>query len=194
TGLHGYNTRTEFGDFDLTLLPKDKWIRFTIGYSPEHYSGPYFSNYHSGGNEFQTLVDSRTRANDWRLGAEGTIGNVDWSVLHGVRWYKDDSVINAVPAFINPNPTNIARFTTFHREEPTRGRVDFTRLSAHTLLAKRFDITGRFIYSKATANSVFLQNETAVNFNSRISGQPGPPNTFLLGAYNIPSQASRPNT
>jgi hypothetical protein len=194
TGLHGYNTRTEFGDFDLTLLPKNEWIRFNIGYSPEHYSGPFFTNYHQGGNEFQALVNSRTRANDWRFGAEGKIGKVDWTFLHGIRWYKDDSVIDAVPAFINPNPTNTARFTSFHREEPTRGRVDFTRLSAHTLLAKRFDITGRFIYSKATANSIFLENETGTNFNTRISGQPGPPNTLLLGAYNIPSSASRPNT
>jgi len=198
TGLHGYNTRTEFGDFDLMLLPKDKWIRFNIGYSPEHYSGPYFTNYHQGGNEFQAMVDSRTRANDLRLGAEGTIGKVDWTILHGIRWFKEDSAIATVPAYINPNNlTNssaVARFTSFHREEPTRGRVDFTRLSAHTFLAKRFDITGRFMYSKATANSVFLEAEQGVNFASRITGQPGSPNTLLLGAYNIPASVSRPNT
>jgi len=198
TGLHGYDTRTEFGDFDLMLLPKDKWIRFNIGYSPEHYSGPYFTNYHQGGNEFQAMVDSRTRANDLRLGAEGTIGKVDWTILHGIRWFKEDSAIATVPAYINPNNlTNssaVARFTSFHREEPTRGRVDFTRLSAHTFLAKRFDITGRFMYSKATANSVFLEAEQGVNFASRITGQPGSPNTLLLGAYNIPASVSRPNT
>jgi len=28
TGEHGYNTRTEMGDFDLTLLPKNNKIRF----------------------------------------------------------------------------------------------------------------------------------------------------------------------
>ena len=198
TGLHGYNTRTEFGDFDFTLFPKNEWIRLNIGYSPEHYSGPYFTNYHQGGNEFNALVDSRSRANDWRFGAEGTIAKVDWTFLHGIRWFKEDSDVATVPAYINPNNlTNssaVARFTTFHREEPTRGRVDFTRLSAHTLLAKRFDITGRFIYSKATSNSVFLENETGINFNSRITGQPGPPNTLLLGAYNIPASVSRPNT
>jgi hypothetical protein len=198
TGLHGYNTRTEFGDFDLTLLPKNDWIRFNIGYSPEHYSGPFFTNYHQGGNEFQAMVDSSTRANDLRLGAEGTIGKVDWTFLHGIRWFKEDSAVATVPAYINPNNlTNssaVARFTSFHREEPTRGRVDFTRLSAHTFLAQRFDITGRFIYSKATSNSIFLENETGVNFASRITGQPGSPNTLLLGAYNIPASVSRPNT
>ena len=195
TGLHGYNTRTEFGDFDLMILPKNEWIRLNIGYSPEHYSGPFFSSYHQGGQEFQTLVDSSSRANDWRFGAEGTIAKVDWTFLHGIRWFKEDSAITTVPAYLNPNPTNVARYATFRREEPTRGRVDFTRLSAHTLLAKRFDITGRFIYSKATSNSVFLENETGTNFNFRLFGiLPNPPNTLLAGTYNIPASVSRPNT
>ena len=51
TGLHGYNTNTEMGDFDLTLLPKNRTIRFTLGISPERYGGPAFTNYHLGGNE-----------------------------------------------------------------------------------------------------------------------------------------------
>src|ERR1043166_9532875 len=33
TGLHGYNTRTEFGDFDLTILPKNELVRLNFGYS-----------------------------------------------------------------------------------------------------------------------------------------------------------------
>src|ERR1700687_4036631 len=31
TGEHGYNTTTQLGDFDLTLLPKNEKIRFTVG-------------------------------------------------------------------------------------------------------------------------------------------------------------------
>src|ERR1041384_1796159 len=52
TGDHGYDTRVKLGDFDLTLLPKNRWIRFNVGYSPERYSGPAFTNYHVGGHEF----------------------------------------------------------------------------------------------------------------------------------------------
>src|SRR5262245_7829840 len=37
TGLHGYNTRTELGDFDITILPKNEWVRLNFGYSPERY-------------------------------------------------------------------------------------------------------------------------------------------------------------
>src|SRR2546430_16025854 len=54
TGYHGYNTRTQFGDFDLTILPKNERVRFTVGYSPERYSGPFFSTYHIGGNEVRS--------------------------------------------------------------------------------------------------------------------------------------------
>jgi hypothetical protein len=194
TGLHGYNTRTEFGDFDLTLLPKNELVRLTFGYSPERYSGPYFTNYHIGGNEFQPLVNARTRANDIRFGADGKLGKVDWTFMQGFRRFRDDSTIDTNPAFINPNPTNVARFTAFSRTEPTRGRVNYTRASLHTLLGERFDITGRIIYSRSSASSTFLESMQATNFNSRISGQPGPPNTLLLGRYNIPSIASRPNT
>ena len=194
TGLHGYNTRTEFGDFDLTILPKNELVRLTFGYSPERYSGPYFSNYHIGGNEFQPLVNARTRANDIRFGADGKLGKVDWTFMQGFRRFRDDSTVDTIPAFINPNPTNVARFTAFSRTEPTRGRVNYTRASLHTLLGGRFDITGRIIYSRSSASSTFLESMQATNFNSRISGQPGPPNTLLLGRYNIPSIASRPNT
>ena len=194
TGLHGYNTRTEFGDFDLTILPKNELVRLSFGYSPERYSGPYYTDYHIGGNEFQPLVNARTRANDIRFGADGKIGKVDWTFMQGFRRFRDDSTVDTIPAFINPNPTNTARFTAFSRTEPTRGRVDYTRASLHTLLGERFDITGRIVYSKSIANSTLLENMQATNFNTRISGQPGPPNTLLLGAYNIPSSAARPNT
>ena len=192
TGYHGYNTRTQFGDFDLTILPKNETIRFTVGYSPERYSGPYFSTYHIGSNEFQLFSHARTRANDFRVGADGRVGPIDWTFLQGFRRFRDDSFVDNA-AFINANPA-AARFTSFNRNEPTRGSVDYTRASIHTLVAKKLDITGRIIHSSATANSTFLENMTGTNFNSRITGQLASPNVLLLGQYNIPSTAKRPNT
>jgi len=193
TGQHGYNTRTEFGDFELTILPKNRLIRFNVGYSPERYDGPFFTNYHLGGNEFQALVNARTRANDFRVGADGTVGPIDWTFLQGFRRFRDDSFVDVPASFINPNPA-VARFTSFNRNEPTRGKVNFTRASMHTLVAGRLDITSRIVHSNATANSTFIENMTGTNFNSRITGQLGPPNTLLLGQYVIPSNAERPYT
>ena len=199
TGLHGYNTNTEMGDFDLTLLPKNKTIRFTFGISPERYGGPAFTDYHQGGNEFSLRSQLSSRATDYRVGADGQLGPIDYSFLQGHRRFTDDSLISLgnTPG-INLNPT-AASFTSFNRNEPVRGDVNYTRFSAHTLVAKRLDVTGRIIYSKATNNFSFIESATGRNFNPRITGfPPGPlpatPNTLNLAQYNIVGSAKRPNT
>jgi hypothetical protein len=197
TGEHGFNTRTDFGDFDLTLLPKNEKIRFNVGYSPERYSGPAFTSYHQGGNEFILLSNLKSQANDLRVGADGKVGPIDFSFLQGFRRFHDDSFIDLGPTGgINLNPA-VASFTTFNRQEPTRGSTNYTRFSAHTLLARKLDITGRISYSKATSNSTFLENETGLNFSTRIgsgaTAQLGAPNILLLGQYNIPGRVNRPN-
>ncbi len=199
TGEHGYDTQTQLGDFDLTLLPKNRFIRFNVGYSPERYSGPAFTNYHAGGNEFNFLSQLRSRANDFRLGADGKAGPIDFSFLQGFRFFRDDSFINLGPTpGINLNPT-AASLTSFNRSEPAHGEVDYTRFSAHTLVAKKLDITGRIVHSNATSNFAFIENFTGRNWNPRVTGfPPGPlpatPNILNLGQYNITGHAERPNT
>ena len=199
TGEHGYNTRTQLGDFDLTLLPKNETIRFNVGYSPERYSGPAFTNYHVGGNEFNLLSNLRSRANDFRLGADGKVGPLDFSFLQGFRRFRDDSFISLGPTpGINLNPA-VASFTSFNRNEPSRGSVNYTRFSLHTLVAKKLDITGRIVYSKSTSSFAFIENFTGRNFNPRVTAwPPGPlpatPNILNLGQYNITGNAERPQT
>jgi len=199
TGEHGFNTQTQLGDFDLTLLPKNENIRFNVGYSPERYSGPAFTSYHVGGNEFIFLGNLKSRANDFRVGADGKLGPVDFSFLQGFRRFRDNSFIDLGPTLgVNVNPA-VASFTSFKRQEPTHGSVNYTRFSLHSLVAKKLDLTGRITYSKATSNSTYLENMTGLNFATRItSGVPptaqlGAPNTLLVGQYNIPATATRPN-
>jgi len=199
TGEHGYDARTQLGDFDLTILPKNSTIRFNVGYSPERYSGPAFTNYHAGGGEFNFLSQLRSRANDFRVGADGKVGPIDFSFLQGFRRFRDDSFNDLGPTpGINLN-TTAASLTSFKRDEPTRGSVNYTRFSAHTLVAKKLDITGRIVYSKAKSRSTFIESFTGRNFNPRITGwPPGPlpatPNIVNLGQYNITSTTERPNT
>ena len=198
TGQHGYNTRVKLGDFDLTLLPKNRSLRFNVGYSPERYSGPAFTNYHSGGNEFLLLSQLRSRANDFRVGADGKLGPLNFSFLQGFRRFRDDSVIDlGVTPGINLNPT-AASLTSFDRNEPARGSVNYTRFSLQTLVAKRLDVTGRIIYSKATQNFVSLESFTGRNWNPRITGFPpsppgATPNILNLGQYNLTGNTERPN-
>lgn len=199
TGLHGFNTYTQMGDFDLTILPKNEIIRFNVGYSPERYRGPAFTNYHNGGNDFTLLSQLRSQANDFRFGADGKIGPIDWTFLQGFRRFKDDSFIDQATGINRNALTTVAQLTSFLRQEPTRGTVNFTRLSAHTFIAKRLDITGRFIYSRSTMNGQYLENFTGINFNPRITGFPptppsAQPNILNPSFYNIPSNTKRPNT
>ena len=197
TGYHGYNTTTQLGDFDLTILPKNRTIRFNVGYSPERYNGPAFTTYHYAGTEFLLLSTLNSRANDFRVGADGTVGPIDFSFLQGFRRFRDDSFIDQGRG-INTNPT-AAQITTFNRQEPTRGSVDYTQFSVHSLVAKKLDVTARITHSSATSNSTFLENATGVNFNPRVTGWPptppaATPNRTNLAQYNIPSNAKRPST
>lgn len=199
TGEHGFDTEQKLGDFDLTILPKNEFIRFNVGYSPERYNGPAFTNYHVGGNDFILLQELRSRADDFRFGADGKVGPVDFSFMQGFRRFRDDTFVNsgANPG-INLNPTT-AHLNSFHRDEPTRGKVNYSRLSLHSLIAKRLDLTARIIYSKATSNSVFSEGFTGVNWNARVSGWPptppnATPNTLNLGTYTIGQDVNRPNT
>ena len=166
---------------------------------PSAYSGPAFTNYHAGGNEFNLLSQLRSRANDFRVGADGKVGPIDFSFLQGFRRFRDDSFINLGPTpGINLNPT-AASLTSFNRDEPARGSVNYTRFSVHTLVAKKLDITGRIVYSKATSNFAFIESFTGRNWNPRVTGWPptppaATPNTLNLGQYNITGSTERPNT
>jgi hypothetical protein len=202
TGLHGYDTYTKLGDFDLTILPKNETIRFNVGFSPERYSGPAFTNYHNGGNEFWLLSNMRSQANDFRFGADGKVGPIDWTFLQGFRRFKDDSFIDqgiglntGATAAANSKP---AQLTSFLRQDPTRGSIDYTRGSIHTFLANKLDITGRIIYSKSTSNSLYDENFAGTNFSFRITGFPPTgserPNVTNPSFYNIAGHAERPNT
>ncbi|HEU4510001.1 MAG TPA: hypothetical protein VFR78_17335 [Pyrinomonadaceae bacterium] len=198
TGEHGHDTRIHLGDFDLTLLPKHERIRFNVGYSPERYSGPAFINNRGGGNEFVVLQQIRSRANDFRVGADGSLGPVNFSFLQGFRRFRDDTGFDlGAVAGTNLNPA-AASLTSISRDEPARGSVNYTRFSLQTLVANRLDVTGRIIYSKSKQNFTFLETFTGRNWNTRITGFPptppaATPNILNLGQYNLVGNAERPN-
>lgn len=196
TGLHGFDTKTEMGDFDLTLLPKNRTIRFNVGYSPERYSGPAYTDNHYAGNEFWLLSHLKSRADDFRVGADGTLGPIDFSFLQGFRRFRDDSFIDQGKG-INVNPA-VAQFTSFNRQEPTRGHLNYTQFSIHSLVAKKLDFTARLTHTGATSSSDFIENGKGTNFNPRVTGWPptppaATPNITNLAAFNITANTSRPS-
>jgi hypothetical protein len=197
-GWHSMDIRQQVGDFDLTLLPKNNRIRFNLGYSPERYSGPAYTSWHYGGDDFVFLSQSNSKSDDFRIGADWRLGPVDFSLLQGLRHFSDDTSINNQGLNVGANPTaTTTNINSITRLAPVRGNVNYTRFSAHTTLAKKLDMTGRFVYSMARTNLNEVEAATGTNFNTRITGIPttyNPPNILTLGQWTYSGGATKPNT
>ena len=197
-GWHSMDIRQQVGDFDLTLLPKNNRVRFNLGYSPERYSGPAYTSWHYGGDDFQLLTQSKSRSNDFRIGADWRLGPFDFALLQGMRHFSDDTSVNNQYLNVGANPTaSTTLLTSISRLAPVRGTVNSTRFSVHTTLAKRLDMTGRFVYSMARTNLSEVERAAGANFNTRITGIPttyNPPNTLTLAQWSYIGRATKPNT
>ena len=120
-----------------------------------------------------------------------------FTFLQGFRRFRDDSFVSPGPIPGINKAISGATVTSFSHDEPTRGSINFTRGSAHTLVAKRLDIITNVVYSGSDSDSTLLEKFTGKNFNPRVSGwPPGPlqptPNTLNLGLYNIIGNTRRP--
>jgi hypothetical protein len=196
TGWHGINADQQVGDFDLTLLPKNERVSFHVGYTPTRYSGPAFTSWHYGGDDFVLLSQAKSRSNEFRLGANWRLGPFDFSLLQGLRRFHDDTTIDNRYANQGSTPTaSSALVNSIARVAPVRGETNYTQFTGHTLLAKRVDLTGRFIYSSSKTTFDWTESATGVNFNTRITSPAGainPPNILTLGQWNYDGGANRP--
>ena len=195
TGLHGYDVRQQIGDFDLTILPKNRNFSFVAGYSPERYNGLTMTTYHAGGGELLLPANTRSNVNDFHVGANFRLGPVDFSLLQGWRRLDENSVIDV--NYLNSNYaatalTNLVSTTDFAREQPVKGSTDYTRFNAHTLLARKLDMTGSFIYSNSNTSFNLLETIAGVNWNTRVTGAPTT-NTLNGGTITYVGDTKRPN-
>jgi hypothetical protein len=196
TGEHSFDNRTQVGDFDLTILPKNEKIRFNVGFSPARNSGPAYTTWHMGGDDFMLLSNVKSSSNDYRVGADWKLGPFDFSFLQGFRRFKDDSSIDNSDLNLGANPSIASNFllNSIQRTQPIRGDVNYTRFSGHTLVAKKLDITGRIIYSNATTDYTWTETATGRNFTYIRNQAPTPPNTLDLGQWTFVGDTKRPNT
>jgi hypothetical protein len=157
-GQHTSNTEYRQGDFNLTILPQNEKLRFNLGYSLDRNSGPSVSTMRFNGDEYPAAVPLRMAADEYRVGVDAKLWVFDLSFMQGWRYFKEDNqYLVTVP---NPgnNLTNTAKITDFYRNAPTRGTTPFTRFSLHTLIAKKLDFTGRYVYTSGSTTYTFFQN------------------------------------
>ena len=145
-GQHTSNTRHNFSDFDFTGLPENRRLKFYLGYSRDTREGPGTTTVRFGGDEYEVASNSDTRANNFRGGIDVRFLGFDLSLLHGARYFKDNSSYTLNLTNQGNNPANTSRIDQLFRETPTQGTHFFTRFSAHRLIAQKLDFTGRFIY------------------------------------------------
>jgi hypothetical protein len=196
-GWHGSDTRQEVGDFDLTLLPKHERLSFRLGYSPTRYSGPAFTSWHYGGDDFVVLSNNKARSHEFRVGADWKLAGIDFALLQGFRRFRDETTLdnNSLNLGANPTTASSALLYSLNREAPVRGDTNFTQFTGHTLVARRLDLTGRFVYSGTRTRFDWTESATGRNFNTRITNIPGainPPNILTLGQWNFVGGADRP--
>ena len=197
---HNWNTNHKFADFDLILLPENRRIKFNIGYAPDYESGARFTTYDFARDEFPIISDYRVHSNNYRFGADARVAGFDLSFLQGFRRFHDNS--NFFIRGFNPgnNPTANGSLNTFSRDFPARGSHDFTRFSAHTLIAKKLDLTGRLVYLNSRSNFNMIETITGNNFvGPTITGIPtaqqpyASPNTINLFDSRSTGNAKRLN-
>jgi hypothetical protein len=181
---HISNTEYRQGDFDLVILPNNQKFRLNLGYSLNRNTGPALTTWDYQRDEYPVLAPTRIAADDYRIGVDSKLGVFDISFMQGWRAYREDTTYTIDAPNIGNNPLNTSVLNTFHRDFPIRGRSPYTRFSLHTFLAKRFDFTGRYIYSSGNTKYSLFETDT---------GKDGSGNNIILDTFQISGNAKRPH-
>ncbi|MFY9555558.1 MAG: hypothetical protein WAV20_08505 [Blastocatellia bacterium] len=183
-GQHTANTEFRQGDFNLTILPQNEKIRFNLGYSLDRNSGPSVSTIRFNGDEYPAANPIRMAADEYRVGVDARVSVFDLSFMQGWRFFKEDTEYLVTVPNAGNNPTNTAVIKDFFRSAPTRGDTPFTRLSLHTLIKRKLDFTGRYIYTSGSTRYTFFQNGTGVDSSG---------NKVTSDIIQVVGNAKRPN-
>lgn len=165
-GQHTANTEYRQGDFNLTILPQNEKLRFNLGYSLDRNSGPSASTIRFNGDEYPAAVPVRMSADEYRVGVDTKLWVFDLSFMQGWRFFKEDNEYLITVPNAGNNATNTAKITDFYRNAPARGETPFTRFSLHTLIKKKLDFTGRYVYTSGSSKYAFFQNGTGTDSSS----------------------------
>jgi hypothetical protein len=173
-----------FGDMDLTIFPESDKFRVRFGYSYNNQEGPGSYNIRipgfeaptfpgttgTRGDEFMANSTFKNNSSDIRLGVEGQLLGFNLGLNYGHRFFQDETrfYLNSFSLGndTSQNTTGTISATTnnFLRNYPTNGDVDYFNFFFQRTIAKKLDLTGRFIYASSTSD--VGQNDTASGTSS----------------------------
>ena len=178
-----YDTRRNFGDVDLTLLPDNRKIRFRLGGSYNISNGTFTYTTRQS-NAFPFDAEAKTKAYDLRAGADGSFLGFNFSGTYGYRTFNDKTSFTLVGPEEGSN-VDTYDFISAQRSSPINGRTHFGMFSVQRTFANRFDFTARILHSM-TSNE-FSWNEVSRFFYASTS-------VITNEQLNITGQSSRPQT
>ncbi len=184
-GQHSRNTKNKLGDFDLTIFPEGRRLRFNLGYSYSRHKGPGFTNARAYGDDFMTAMDTDARSNDFRGGARGELAGFRWSFTQGYRRFRDRSFLHLDAPTIGNNPSDTTVFNLFSRKMPVNGESYFSIFDLTRNFAKRLDFTARIIYADTKSHS---------RIEDRFNGRDNINNFIDLDLYETAARAKRIQT
>ena len=161
-GQHFMNTRRQWQDQTLTLLPQSN-VQFFVGYGRNSQSGPGLSTiqlFDSRGNEFQYFSDLRRQQNEFRVGGEVQVTAVKFLWQRGWEWFKDDPREYLGAPSAGNDPANVTKLNTFNRAQPWRGENSSWRANLFTEGQRWWALNGRFTYVEGRRN--FILDESAI--------------------------------
>lgn len=184
-GQHNQNTQHNFSDFDLTILPQNEKLRFTVGASFNSNTGPGGWTVRAYSDEYPVTTNTKAESYDLRFGVEGKALGFDWGITQGLRNYNDRSYYELLAPAPGNNTTNTAALATYSRLSPVQGHAYFTQFNLHRTFASKLDMTGRLIYSSTNTRSQMIE---------KITGRDNSNNFVDLDLFQISGDAKRPQT
>ena len=148
-------TRNQF-NVDLEVLP-GKVITPIVGYTSNTLSGPGYTTYHFGQDEFQLAQDLRSNDQEFRVGAAFNAGVVSGEVIQGWRKYHETENLTLAPFAGNGNNAapvlgQPVTATTLTRSSTTDVNVPVTSAFVRGFALPNLQITGFYVRSNATGD------------------------------------------
>lgn len=158
---HNQNTQHSMVDLDATIFPQSERFRVILGASYGSTQGPGTYTTRAYSDEFPVDTFANVKNIDFRVGAEGKLAGFNWGLTQGFRNFSDRSSYSITVPEPGNNPTNTAILNTFRRIFPTDGDVTYTSGTVNRTFGKRFDFTGRGIYSISKTDMQMIETITA---------------------------------
>lgn len=202
-GYHPADTHRNFGDFDLTIFPERDKFRLRFGVSFDRATGGRGVSTRTR-DVFPVVEELNSNANDMRVGVDSKLAGFKMTLTGGLRRFKDRGrflitsrqvgVAGSCFFGICISPTDTSFVNRMERRNPNDGDTRFGIFTIQRTIAKKLDVTGRFIYSQTINNFNIFDNLNYEGSTRLPSGVTSPLLFADADIYNIFGRSKRPQS